>query len=390
MQPGTATRDSYDVIIIGAGPAGTSAAYHLAGAGLRVLIIEKSIFPRRKVCGGGLTHRAYRKLPFNIQPVVQREVTWGFVSTAGRPIAAVHGDGPISYLVERASFDAYLLEKALEKGASCHFGERFQHSDDQGNVFTVRTDRENYLCRYLVGADGVHSQVARQNGLITNRATSLAYEARLRLPQGEQQKFAETITFDFGTLLFGYGWIFPKNDHLNVGVFRSWPGRKTNKKHLLRFIDQHPALHLSDLIDIRAHPIPMGGEERSIHKNNLLLVGDAANLADPWLGEGLYDALRSGRIAAEVIIQHASGGCENLSAYTEIVNQTLIKAMQYAQRLSLLVHCFPILNTRLLQWSPTLQGMIINLLRGDRTHEQVWCEIKNHFPRLLMEILQGK
>jgi len=381
---------NFDVIIVGAGPAGSLAGYHLAAAGMDVLILEKNIFPRRKVCGGGLTHRALDELPFDVQPVIQRAVTWGYISAAGRASTAINGNDPIAYLVERAPFDSFLLDRAVEKGAHSHFKERFLNLKEEGSRLSITTPQAIYHCRYLVGADGIHSQVAKRAGLIPTRATILAYEARLKLPFNKPHHLLDSVTFDFGTLLCGYGWIFPKCDHLNVGVGRSWPGRKVAQKHLLRFIDQHPALQRDNLIDVRAYPFPLGGDEHSLHQNNILLVGDAANLADPWLGEGLYYAFTSGRMAAEAIVKHAAGQSADLSGYTQKVHATLIKIMHYARRLSLLVNSFPIINTRLLKRSPTLQAMIIELLRGSQTHQDIWMELKTQYPRLLWYLVRGK
>jgi len=381
---------TYDVIIVGAGPAGSLAGYYLAAAGMDVLILEKSTFPRRKVCGGGLTHRAFSELPFDIQPVIQRAVSWGYISASGRASAAIYGRDPIAYLVERAPFDAYLLDKAMEIGAHAQPGTRFLTFYEEENRIQITTQTGVYYCRYLVGADGIHSLVAKKSHLIPTRATSLAYEARLRMPAKASHHLLDSVTFDFGTLLCGYGWIFPKQDHLNVGVGRSWPARRVTQRQLMRFIDQHPALQRSDIIDLRASPFPLGGDKHKLHHNRILLVGDAANLADPWLGEGLYYAFASARLAPEAIMQHISGETADLSAYTRDVHDTLRLQMRYARRLSLLVNSFPGINTFLLKRSPTLQSMIIDLLRGSRTHQDIWNELKICFPKVLWHLARGK
>ena len=268
-------------------------------------------------------------------------------------------------------------------------GERVTTIEEGQKNIQVKTNQGDYFSHYLVGADGVHSLVAKQGGLITKRTTSLAYEARHALPNNPKHAHLDTVTFDFGTIPFGYGWIFPKRDHLNVGVCRTWPGNKAGKTDLYRFIDQHPGLEREKILDIRAYPVPLGGGRAALHKNNLLLVGDAANLADPWLGEGLYYALLSGRIAAETITNHIKGCITDLARYTREINTLCANQFAYARRFSLLVNLSPYINVQLLKASQTLQNLIIELLRGDQTYKDAWHKLFADTPKLLWKRLMG-
>jgi flavin-dependent dehydrogenase len=254
----------------------------------------------------------------------------------------------------------------------------------------VHSSRRDFHSRYVIGADGVHSLIAKKCGLISKRSTSLAYEARLSLPTGRVNPAVDSITFDFGTILFGYGWIFPKRDHLNVGVFRSWPGKRTTKRQLLGFIDQSPSLDETQIMDIRAFPIPLGGKQHTLHQGQILLAGDAANLADPWLGEGLYYAFASGPMAAEAILDHINGQIQNFSEYTYRVNQQLNHQMGYARRISCLMHALPLLNVQALCASSTLQGWVIDLLRGECTYQEIWHDLAKQLPKFSRHILHRK
>jgi geranylgeranyl reductase family protein len=365
-----------DVLMIGAGPAGAITAYFLAKAGVNVQILEKARFPRQKTCGGGLTHRAFREIPFEIDPLIHQTVTWGYVGVNGSHYQTIHGNYPISYLIDRPSFDAFLLQKAIDQGAKCNFGERCRSVTQMGDRVQVESDGRTYQGRYLVGADGVHSRVASELGLLPNRPTSLAHEARIAFSPQNTNGFTDAITFDFGALASGYAWIFPKRDHLNVGVFRSWPGKRTDKNQLESFIKKHPGLSQADVQDRRAYPIPLGIRYKRLHKGNALLVRDAANLADPWLGEGLYYAISSGKLAAEEILDHLRTESPDLSGYTQKIHQRFSRQFACARRLSLIVNALPSLSVRLLQSSTSLQGMIIDLLKGDQNHETIWREIQ--------------
>jgi len=376
----------FPVIIVGGGPAGSMAGYHLANAGVEVLILDKSVWPRRKVCGGGLTHRALLEIPFDISSILHAAVEWGTIASGGRELFDIKGSRPISYLVDRPSFDAELVNRAIKKGAIFHPAERVIAIKNKDPI-EVHTNKSAYSCDYLIGADGVHSLVAKTFDLIPDRKTSLAYEARLEYPSQPDRQLPMGIAFDFGTIFWGYGWIFPKKDHLNVGVCRSWPMEKVSKKHLMRFINQHASLRELPIIDIRAYPVPLGGKSYRLDCGNLLLVGDAANLADPWLGEGLDYAITSGRIAVETIIDNLQGSTGDLSGYSKRINHTLVKQFKYARRFSLLVNALPDLNTAILKVSHTVQNMVIDLLRGEKSYQETWQGLKALFPRSIQKIL---
>jgi len=200
----------------------------------------------------------------------------------------------------------------------------------------------------------------------------------------------ETITFDFGSVHFGYGWIFPKRDHLNVGVFRSRPGRKTTRQQLLRFIDKHPVLSKASITDLRAFPGSLGINSDVYQQGNVLLAGDAASLVDPWLGEGLTPALLSGKIAGETLVDYLDGTIPDLKAYSRRINAEIASQFTYAKRLSLLINACPGVSVRLLHSSPTLQMMIIDLLTGNRTYQDVYRSIFRLLPSKIIELFHRK
>ena len=106
----------FDVIIVGGGPAGATGGYWLGKAGLDVLIIDKSTFPRRKICGGGLTRRAFFEIPFDISSVIHQEVNCGYIAFRGQHIKTIRAESPVAYMIDRLIFDSLLLEKAVAKG----------------------------------------------------------------------------------------------------------------------------------------------------------------------------------------------------------------------------------------------------------------------------------
>jgi len=379
-----------DVLIIGAGPAGSIAAFNLAQSGLKVILLDKAQFPRRKVCGGALTRKALDELPFDVTPVIHRAVDSGYLGFRGQNVCTIRADSPIAYLVDRTSFDAFLLEKAIQQGTDCIQQARVTAVNQTETGVIAQTTDGAYQGRFLIGADGVHSLVAQQAGFQKPSPTSICYEARLMQPENAGGNHLDTITFDFGTIWWGYGWVFPKRDHLNVGVFRNWPGRKVTRRHLLRYISQQPGLDESNIFDVRAFPGPLGGKPGPLHAGRMLLCGDAAGLADPWLGEGIFYALASGLMAAETIIQQAVSPETDLAAYSRKIQENFIRQFKYARRFAVLVNCFYRTNVNLLKNSETLQRMMVDLLTGQRTYEQVWRDLWVNFPRLIQKVFHLK
>jgi len=191
---------SYDVAIIGGGPAGSTAAYRLATAGARVLIVDKATFPRDKPCGGGVTGRAARLLPFSIEPVVEDTVSRMNTGLRYRRHVARTARKPIAYMTQRSRLDHFLLTKAADAGAEIREG--------------TTVDARELDARIVIGADGCNGSSAKQLGLMENVAYGVALEANYPW----EKRFAGAMALEIAIIRGGYGWIFPKGDHINVGV----------------------------------------------------------------------------------------------------------------------------------------------------------------------------
>jgi geranylgeranyl reductase family protein len=379
---------TYDVIVVGAGPAGSVTAYHLARRGLRVLIIEKASLPRYKACGGGLTSKALRNLPFDVGPAVELQALGGLLTYRGRLILKVDTARPVASLVRRDLFDRYLAVKAVEAGASLYDDLAYTGYELGDNLMTAVTSQGKYVARILVGADGVRSRVARQAGLLVDREIGVALEAELTVPDSGLSEQGRYATFDFGALPYGYGWVFPKRDHLSAGVFHARAGKDAQlRNHLQSFIDSQEVLAHNETLSLRGHHIPLGGHPQALHKERLLLVGDAANLADPWLGEGLYYAILSGMLAADAIAGAFEAGSLDLSAYTHRVNEEIVRDFNYARIFAWLVYHLPRLGTLLMQKSETLQDIVFGVMRGDITFEELVSRLVGGLPNILIQVL---
>ena len=262
--------------------------------------------------------------------------------------------------------------------------------EDETHCILVRTTRGAFRASLLAGADGVNSIIASLAGLLLHRQVGLALEAEVSVPALAIQTQGSYATFDFGALQHGYGWVFPKSDHFSVGIFRAYPDKGVGMKDTLsRFIASQPVLHDCQTLSLRGQLIPLGGLFSSLNKGRILLLGDAANLADPWLGEGIYYAIRSARIAAEEIIHFLKGNLADLSSYTNRINLEIVSQLSYARRFARLIYQFPRIGSQLLSKSQLMQHIIFYTIRGDLSFRQLNYTLVRQLPAILAQTLQG-
>lgn len=290
-----------DAVVVGAGPAGCAAAFDLARENLNVLLLDRRSFPRVKPCAGALTVKAVAALRFSIEPVVKSVIT-DLVSRRelAQPVRFPSGR-PISVMTVREELDAFVLGKTLRAGARFARIGRMTQIVETGGSVTVATEGERFTARFLIGADGANSTVRRLCGM-PPPDLGFAIEGQAAGPVADNR----SVRLDFGIVPRGFGWIFPKGDHLNVGLY-TWDARFPLFLQQLRWYAQE-SLKRSDLQKIVGCPIGMGGWAANPRPGRVFLVGDAAGLCEPVLGEGIYYAIRSGQIAAASILAELRGG----------------------------------------------------------------------------------
>ena len=305
----------FDVVVVGCGPAGATAAYRLASAGARVLMLEKEALPRDKVCGGGVSAKAIREAPFPLLPVVERHARSALVAYGGASAVPCERPG-IGGMTRRAVLDSFMTGKAVAAGAVLRERSAFEGFEQHGDALEVRTSGGTVAARVLVGADGVHSRVRRQLFPGPAPPAVAAVEALLWPAPGMLEVVGDTCVFDLGAIPGGYGWIFPKRDHLNVGLYRfvKRPDNVDMRALLEGYIARTPVLRSYERIAVKGYPIPVRPVAPRLASRGVVLVGDAAGVADPLFGEGIYFAIRSGNLAADAIAA-ALEGRASLAAY---------------------------------------------------------------------------
>lgn len=312
------------VAVVGAGPAGATAARLLASQGARVSLLEARRLPRPKICGGGLTPKAQRLLPRAALATVERRVHR--VELRGGHFPAVWLDEPEAEIamVERDRFDLALAEAAAAAGADVRDAERVGAIVEDADGVTITTRFGRSRVDAVVAADGDPSGIARRLGLGGPAARhALAFEVDLPLAVGLP---ADTAELSF-VVPGGYAWYFPKGDHANVGAGSY---RETDPAALRATLTRFARDIGVDAGQgrIAGHWIPQGLRRGSLASRRVVLAGDAAATADPLFGEGIAYALISGIAAAQAIGEWAAGETTDLRAYDARLRDLLGPALR--------------------------------------------------------------
>jgi geranylgeranyl reductase family protein len=318
----------YDIIIVGAGPSGGYLGYLLSTKGFKVMIIDKEKFPRDKVCGGGISNKTVELLDFDISPIVQLNIVGAFLSYQNKSIIIKDIEGRSGVTVLRSEFDNFILQKAIDAGAEFKSNCSFISVKENDSLSVVDTSCGPIKTKYLIGADGVFSQV--RNKLFGKEMVSYApsLEALVYVSDNIIQKFQNRTLLDFGGINRGYGWIFPKKDHLNVGVFSIF-GSKNMKNDLARFMSFYKSLENYNKIEYKGFSIPLKNKKKLFEKGRIWLIGDAAGFAESFYGEGIYFALKSAKVAAKALIKTFNSGESYI--YTEFVKKEMLEDLYYSE-----------------------------------------------------------
>ncbi len=286
----------YDVIVVGGGPAGASAAYFLHKAGARVLVIEKEKMPRYKVCAGGLPISAIGAFPFDFERVIEQKINRATFFYKEKQVT--HTMPPDSLVtVKREKFDHFLL---IHSGAEIIEGIKVEGiSVYRGYKLVLLEGGKRLKTRYVIGADGVSSVVARSGRFYLPAHRGLAVETEVEVGKELLSSYSRRIVVAFGVLKKGYFWIFPKRDLLSVGI--GTIGVERGLSHILKNLLRNFSIPLVQEQRVYAHPLPLYRRKTILQKYGVFLVGDAASLVDPLTGEGIRHAIISGRIAARCI-----------------------------------------------------------------------------------------
>lgn len=331
---------SFDVVIVGSGPAGATCAYLLAKGGFRVALIDKHTFPRPKLCAGLLTWKTVdilrRVYGLSIEDLMAR----GVISHACRnyrvyyhrqEIARGRLDYPFHY-VNRSRYDAYWARLAQAAGAQFLSGRKVV-SVEVANKDVVLSDGARLAADVIIGADGVWSNVRK--ALFASPEFKQRWRSNLAMTietiggSGSSAPENDYASLHFGHVPWGYAWRFPNPDGLILGI--GGLGGKNNGSLATAFrqfigtIDASP----QPSVDWKGHALPFGNFVDPPGMGRILLAGDACGLADPLLGEGIYYAHRSGQLAAMAVQSAASGEDEPAAIYRRSLDRSVFYELRW-------------------------------------------------------------
>ncbi|GAA4785291.1 geranylgeranyl reductase family protein [Streptomyces sanyensis] len=307
----------WDVVVVGAGPAGASAAYAAAVAGRRVLLLEKAELPRYKTCGGGIIGPSRDSLPPGFELPLQDRVHAVTFSLGGRMARTRRSRRMLFGLINRPEFDAQLVQHAEKAGAVVRTGVAVSRVEQHGpgvpdrrTVAVVlaragegKEREERVLARAVVGADGSASRIGAHVGVKLDQV-DLGLEWEIPVPETVAEDWAGRVLIDWGPLPGSYGWVFPKGRTLTVGVISARGEGAATKRYLEDFVARlglagfEPSVSSGHLTRCRSDDSPLS-------RGRVLVCGDAAGLLEPWTREGISFALRSGRLAGEWAVRIA-------------------------------------------------------------------------------------
>jgi len=334
---------------------------------MSVLLLEKSEFPRDKPCGGGVNVRTARILPYDVAPVVERTIYGLRASIRQASEFTLRSTEPLSYLTQRLRLDAYMAEQAVSYGAILQERAAVREIERRADHVVVRAAGRAFEGRALVAADGANGRTARLAGLSVERTAGVAIEGNIVPAGGVPSPLQDTLGLDVGSPPGGYGWIFPKGDHVNIGV-GGWrhigPSLRPRLDELTRYYRYDPRA----LTGVRGHLLPMRRANSVLANRETALVGDAAGLLDPLTGEGVYSAVWSGQAVAPHIADFIEGRAPDLLGYAAEVERVLVPELELALQYRDLFHLSPDLLTGLVHRRPAVWRAICRLLRGECTY----------------------
>ncbi len=355
-----------DVVVVGAGPGGSMLAYHLAKAGLDVILMDKAKFPRGKTCGGGVNVRTQKLIPFDLSPVIEETITGiSFTCKFEEPFTR-RSPEPLMVTVRREHFDEFLARRAEEAGARFFDQIPFLSLEQKDDLMEVETAAGLCSAAYVVGADGSQSTVARKTGLMQDPNYMLAVHSEAptsMIPDWEP----DLIHLDWGSVRRSYAYMFPRKYFLSLGAGGvNIPAAKI-KNYQRAFLATRAQKEGTLPFGAAGFMIPLRKKRSPIEKGRCILIGDAAGLADPFSGEGILSAVRSAQVAASVLQEALKNRWDSLKPYQEFIDREMMPELECSRFFRELFNLRPFYYHRKIASKDRWWNAMAKMMRGEKT-----------------------
>lgn len=338
----------YDLIIAGAGPAGSSAAREAGKMGLDVLLIDKDRFPRYKPCGGGLSERALSYLDFSLpENICERSITGARICFGDRVIDR-HKDYRLTVTLTRSVFDEFLFKKAQETGIHAITGQKVLGYREFNKKVEVKAGDEIYISKHLIVAAGSQN---RLKDAVRKKDGKDRYGVCVvtEIPEKNEiidARLGNALEIHFGVARMGYGWIFPHDGYYSVGIGGIAKDLSNPRSAMINFLRRNGFLGSYRL---RGHLIPFGGMSRDTASERVLLAGDSAGYVDSFTGEGIAYAIKSGQNAARTVADKLQDDDLDLAgSYQQRCKRDFGDDLKYSLIMARIMHSWPEMFFRML------------------------------------------
>ena len=369
---------SFDVIIVGAGPAGSTAGKILAKHGVNTLIVDSSTFPRPKACGELVTNKTANLISQIFQldsncTLYTKHSSKAAIFSKSTLLTETTSDYPFHF-IKRENFDFSLIQSAIESGAKFKDGHKVIDVDIVSNTVTFQNgDKER--AEVIIGADGSLSCVAKKiygRQLRYKKQMAIGISIKVSKEYANQKlcgaEYLNRPNVYFNVVDWGYGWVFPNEGYLNVGMAGLMYKNPDIRKKLNAFLKILP-IDFSKKISFNSHPIPYGKRSIRTGHGNILLIGDSAGFIEPVTGEGLYYAIKSAQIAADTYLNNL-GNDKFLYNYKNKCKYSFLKQLNQAFIARYLLYSKPIMPHALnrIGRSQKWTKGYMNVLSGERDY----------------------
>lgn len=375
----------YDCIVIGAGPAGGSAAYHLAKSRHKVLIIEKESLPRYKPCGGGVAPIIQKWFDFDFSPVISQKVKiFRYTWQGNNPIEIELELKEPLWMVRRNDFDLYIIKQAQQLGAELKDKTEVIGVEFKSNCWEVKTKSGIEKANYLIACDGAKGPMSNLLGF---KQKKCIIGGAIEAESSEKPTNGSVAHFEFGMVKNGYLWNFPKVDgsSIGIGIFRS-----SFHQNLKSIASEYSNIFNIDFKSTKqyGHPISLWNGNQTLHTKNerALLSGEAACVVDPLTAEGIRPSIFSGIKAAEAVCNAISGDNIAIKHYTKVIHNEIGLDMKIANDLSKMLYMFPEICYNKVLKKSSATNIMAKIFCGESNYR----EIKKDTLKILKELFQTK